>query len=279
MLNFTLPADERVRFELASGGFQSIKLWREVEGALRFRAVFSPHDNPNLVLDYPLRQQALDGRRRALRLWMPSPAMFLNADRSPSVDARVFYSPRLCRFSNAPHAAVVRTTRKTGQYIDPLHHRLAACPPLARWHLDALPPSDEGNSEGVPAEGGAKTFIYADLPAIDPCEHPHPRALAYIARGHGHGPSPHRAPIPQFSYSVTPLYADTRVAMPLNWVCDDLPQEDRPPPVGCRGRSARTRDFSGAGVIRGFGMRRMDAYRRIGSASRLLAPSWGARTL
>ncbi|KAJ7723681.1 hypothetical protein B0H16DRAFT_1737125 [Mycena metata] len=44
--------------------------------------------------------------------------------------------------------------------------------------------------------------------------------------------APHRAPIPHFSYSVTPLYADTRVAMPLNWVCDHLPQEGRPPPVG-----------------------------------------------
>ncbi|KAJ7721119.1 glycosyl transferase family 90-domain-containing protein [Mycena metata] len=177
MLNFTLPADERVRFELASGGFQLIELLREVEGALPpFRAVFSPHDNPNLVLDYQLRQQALDAAKK-------------------------------------------------GTYIDPAHpppqthgwH--AACPPLARTQLDALPPPP-------------KTFIHAHLPAMDPCQHPaHLRAHgAYIA--HGHGPTPHRALIPQFSYSVTPLHADIRVAMPLNWVSDDFPQEGQPPPVG-----------------------------------------------
>ncbi|KAJ7035198.1 glycosyl transferase family 90-domain-containing protein [Mycena alexandri] len=177
MLNFTLPADERVRFELASGGFQLIGLLSEVEGVLPpFRAVFSPHDNPNLVLDYQLRQQALDAA-------------------------------------------------KAGTYIDPTHPPppthgwLAACPPLARAQLDALPPPP-------------KTFIHNHLPAIDPCQHPaHLRAHgAYIA--HGHGPSPHRALIPQFSYSVTPLHSDIRLAMPLNWVSDDLPQEGRPPPLG-----------------------------------------------
>ncbi|KAJ7171166.1 hypothetical protein C8R46DRAFT_1087853 [Mycena filopes] len=196
MLNFTLPKDEGVRFELASGGFQMIELLKEVEEALPpFRAVFSPHDNPNLVLDYQLRQQAL-------------------------------------------------TAAKAGTYL-PLHPPpdprpsgwLAACSPLARAQLDALPPPfDERNpNEGVPSvtDGeGPKTFIHAHFPAMDPCQHPaHLRAHgAYIA--HGHGPSPHRALIPQFSYSVTPLHSDIRVALPINWVSDDLPNEGRPPPVG-----------------------------------------------
>ncbi|KAJ7171152.1 glycosyl transferase family 90-domain-containing protein [Mycena filopes] len=178
MLNFTLPKDEGVRFELASGGFQMIELLKEVEEALPpFRAVFSPHDNPNLVLDYQLRQQAL-------------------------------------------------TAAKAGTYL-PLHPPpgprpsgwLAACSPLARAQLDALPPPP-------------KTFIHAHFPAMDPCQHPaHLRAHgAYIA--HGHGPSPHRALIPQFSYSVTPLHSDIRVALPINWVSDDLPNEGRTPPLG-----------------------------------------------
>jgi hypothetical protein len=52
MLNFTLPENEAVRFELATGGFQIIELLKEVEADLPpFRAVFSPHDNPNLVID------------------------------------------------------------------------------------------------------------------------------------------------------------------------------------------------------------------------------------
>ncbi|KAJ7721132.1 glycosyl transferase family 90-domain-containing protein [Mycena metata] len=174
MLNFTLPADERVRFELASGGFQLIELLREVEGALPpFRAVFSPHDNPNLVLDVCVSLNLL---------------------------LRVPY----CRHRPRPPPPQTHGWR-------------AACPPLTRTQIDALPPPP-------------KTFIHAYLPAIDPCQHPaHLRAHgAYIA--HGHGPSPHRALVPQFSYSVTPLHSDIRVAMPLNWVC--AISLDVPPPVG-----------------------------------------------
>jgi hypothetical protein len=59
MLNFTLPADPAVRLELATGGFQLIELLSEVEAELPpFRAVFSPHDNPNVGLDvsgFPFR--------------------------------------------------------------------------------------------------------------------------------------------------------------------------------------------------------------------------------
>jgi hypothetical protein len=48
-----------VRLELATGGFQLIELLREVEAELPpFRAVFSPHDNPNVGLDvsgFPFR--------------------------------------------------------------------------------------------------------------------------------------------------------------------------------------------------------------------------------
>ncbi|KAJ7143768.1 glycosyl transferase family 90-domain-containing protein [Mycena epipterygia] len=61
MLNSTLPVDEAVRLELSTGGFQIIELLVEVERDIPpFRAVFSPHDNPNLVTDYQLKQQALE---------------------------------------------------------------------------------------------------------------------------------------------------------------------------------------------------------------------------
>ncbi|KAJ6494082.1 glycosyl transferase family 90-domain-containing protein [Mycena vitilis] len=181
MLNFTLPEDERVRNELAAGGFEVMELLREVEVDLPpFRAVFSPHDSPNLVLDYELRQEALAAAR-------------------------------------------------AGTYIDTLnlppekHGWLAACPPRSPAHLAS-------ESGALPAP--PKTFIHAALPATDPCLHPtHLRSHgAYLA--HGAGPAPHRVLVPQFSYSVTPLHADVRVAMPLNWVSDDLPSEGRPPPLG-----------------------------------------------
>jgi hypothetical protein len=60
MVNFTLPGNENVRFNLAGGGFQIIELLEEVQDFIPpFRAVFSPHDNPNLHTDFELRSMAL----------------------------------------------------------------------------------------------------------------------------------------------------------------------------------------------------------------------------
>ncbi|KAJ7474737.1 glycosyl transferase family 90-domain-containing protein [Mycena latifolia] len=179
MLNFTLPENEEVRLELAAGAFQIIDLLAEVEHDIPpFRAVFSPHDNPNLATDYELKKMALDAAA-------------------------------------------------AGKYIDVAkpppqkHGWLAACPPLSRAHLDALPPPT-----------APKTFIHAHLPAMDPCQHPAHLAAHGQYLAHGAGPAPHRALVPQFSYSVTPLHSDIRPAMPLNWVPDELPNEGRPPPLG-----------------------------------------------
>ncbi|KAJ7347923.1 glycosyl transferase family 90-domain-containing protein [Mycena albidolilacea] len=182
MLNFTLPADPAVRLELATGGFQLIELLREVEAELPpFRAVFSPHDNPNVGLDYELRQQALEAARK-------------------------------------------------GTYIDTTHpppqkHAgwLSACPPFSRAWRDF----NDGKTPPPP-----KSFVHDALLAADPCHHPTLLRShgAYLA--HGAGPAPYRTLVPQFSYSVTPLHADVRVALPLNWVPDGIPNEGRPPPLG-----------------------------------------------
>jgi hypothetical protein len=75
MLNFTLPADPAVRLELATGGFQLIELLSEVEAELPpFRAVFSPHDNPNVGLDvsgFPFGFFPLCSRWRSGYLQLP----------------------------------------------------------------------------------------------------------------------------------------------------------------------------------------------------------------
>ncbi|KAJ7840828.1 hypothetical protein B0H14DRAFT_3869377 [Mycena olivaceomarginata] len=203
MLNFTLPADPAVRLELATGGFQLIELLSEVEAELPpFRAVFSPHDNPNVGLDYELRQQALEAARK-------------------------------------------------GTYVDTTHpppqkHAgwLSACAPFSRawrdFHDGKIPPPYEREKPnwgvpGVPGgegEEGPKSFVHDALLAADPCHHPTLLRShgAYLA--HGVGPAPYRTLVPQFSYSVTPLHADVRVALPLNWVPDDIPNEGRPPPLG-----------------------------------------------
>ncbi|KAF7368753.1 hypothetical protein MVEN_00200300 [Mycena venus] len=90
MLNFTLPADEGVRLELASGGFQIIELLKEVEAELPpFRAVFSPHDNPNLVVDWELRQQALDAAKAGTSDAVPSSPADIDPTNPPPGEARL----------------------------------------------------------------------------------------------------------------------------------------------------------------------------------------------
>ncbi|KAJ6555186.1 glycosyl transferase family 90-domain-containing protein [Mycena vulgaris] len=194
MLNFTLPGDEAVRLELAAGAFQIIELLAEVERDIPpFRAVFSPHDNPNLVTDYELKKLALDAAAAGKYIDVANP------------------SPQK-------------------------HGWLAACPPLSPAQLDALPPPFEAerpNTAPPSVPGSApRTFIHAHLPAMDPCQHPAHLAAHGQYLAHGAGPAPHRALIPQFSYSVTPLHSDIRGGMPLNWVPDNVPAEGRSPPLG-----------------------------------------------
>ncbi|KAF4610078.1 hypothetical protein D9613_010468 [Agrocybe pediades] len=58
--NFSLPDDDISPNGLAKGAYDIMKLLKEVEGSIPpFRAIFSPHDNPNLATDFELRKQAL----------------------------------------------------------------------------------------------------------------------------------------------------------------------------------------------------------------------------
>ncbi|KAK2462820.1 hypothetical protein APHAL10511_005211 [Amanita phalloides] len=64
LLNYTLPGNDKVRYDLAKGAFEIMELLEEVDRFLPpFRAVFSPHDNPNLFTDWELKQMALEAAR------------------------------------------------------------------------------------------------------------------------------------------------------------------------------------------------------------------------
>ncbi|PFH51587.1 glycosyltransferase family 90 protein [Amanita thiersii Skay4041] len=64
LVNFTLPGNENVRYNLAGGGLELIELLEDVEKYIPpFRAVFSPHDNPNLPTDYELKKMALEAAK------------------------------------------------------------------------------------------------------------------------------------------------------------------------------------------------------------------------
>ncbi|GLB41254.1 putative glycosyltransferase family 90 protein [Lyophyllum shimeji] len=60
LVNSTLPRKERGQHDLATGAYQVMDLLKDVEEFIPpFRAVFSPHDNPNLHTDFELKSEAL----------------------------------------------------------------------------------------------------------------------------------------------------------------------------------------------------------------------------
>ncbi|KAF7316645.1 SPX domain-containing protein [Mycena chlorophos] len=205
MLNFTLPEDERVRFTLAQGAFELMKLLEGVEHELPpFRAVFSPHDNPNLLTDWELRQQALDAAREGKYIDIAHPP----AEKHGWLSACPPFAP--ARLHPLP-------------------------PPFEESRPNTGKPSVPGTSPSIfdiDHLEKPRTFIHTHRLAMDPCLHPSHMRTHGNYLSHGDGPGPHRLLIPQFSYSTTPLHSDIRPAMPINWVTDDFPHEGRRPPVG-----------------------------------------------
>ncbi|KAJ7067168.1 glycosyl transferase family 90-domain-containing protein [Mycena amicta] len=195
MLNFTLPENEQVRFELAKGAFQMIELLAEVQHELpAFRA-------------WELQQQALEAAKKSqyIDLANPPPAKYgWLAACPPFSPARLDALP--LPFDESHPNAGKPSVPGTAPSIFDIDYPAADFPP--------------------------KTFIHNHRPAMDPCLHPsHLRTHgAYLP--HGDGPGPQRSLIPQFSYSTTPLHSDIRPALPLNWVPDDYPLEGCPPPLG-----------------------------------------------
>ncbi|KAG6817367.1 hypothetical protein H0H87_009554 [Tephrocybe sp. NHM501043] len=60
MVNSSLPGNAKVQHDLSLGAYEVMELLEDVEDAIPpFRAVFSPHDNPNLPTDWELKDQAL----------------------------------------------------------------------------------------------------------------------------------------------------------------------------------------------------------------------------
>ncbi|KAJ7262915.1 glycosyl transferase family 90-domain-containing protein [Mycena rebaudengoi] len=209
LLNFTLPGDEETRFNLATGAFQTIELLTEVERHIPpFRAVFSPHDNPNLPTDYELQTMALEAA---------AAGKYIDINHPPPVK----------------HGWISACPPFSPAWLDPIPFSSEDGPPIT--YPPPLPPQPLRRSDPMTPDPtkniydtAARTlppkprsFIHDHLRAMDPCLHPthltaHGEYLAQRA-----GPTPHRTLIPQFSYSSTLLHHDIRPAMPLNWVPDD----------------------------------------------------------
>ncbi|KAJ3524555.1 hypothetical protein NMY22_g10948 [Coprinellus aureogranulatus] len=185
MLNSTSPADESV-----SGDYLP-----------PFRAVFSPHDNPNLHSDWELRDEAIDAAKRGKYL-----------DMTKEREHKLHGWKSACNpFSPA--------------WMDPI--------PYSPYHppvSDIFALKHESPFAHSPSRSPRpKTFIYNHRASMDPCLHPSHLLSHGQFLSHGTGPVPHRRLIPQFGYSPTTLHEDIMLALPFNWVADVLPREDDPP--------------------------------------------------
>ncbi|EIN13340.1 hypothetical protein PUNSTDRAFT_58013 [Punctularia strigosozonata HHB-11173 SS5] len=172
-----------------------IALLKDVEQWIPpFRAVFSPHDNPNLLASWRLREEAkkavAEGRYLDIHDLPPHENIGWLSACAPTSPARALATP--------------------------------------------FPPSSESYETSFPdlsAPNRTRTFVRSHLAAMDPCTHPslftsHGQFLSHHA-----GPGLESPPlVPQFSYSTSAAHADLRPAGVGGWVEDvegDLGWEEK----------------------------------------------------
>lgn len=204
LLNYTLPSQSSSPNDMTEGGFMVMDLLKEVQDYIPpFRAVFSPHDTPNLLRDYELRRSALEA------------ATLGTCECFTSVAIRLGPYPNQCDLDI-----------DSSQPIEPkpYHGWIAACHPKSPARRE--PPNWSLPPPLVPPPH-AKSFIFDHREAMDPCQHPSIMRQHGQFLSHKEGPVPQRSLIPQFSYGPTLLHDDIVSAVPHGWV-SDLSLEDDP---------------------------------------------------
>ena len=197
IVNETLPDDEYERQRLLDSAHRMVRLMKEVEEDLPlFRAVFGPHDNPNVFLTEEMRSKAVDAGKAGVRKFSHMSVL------RPDYDWLVYFAD-----INIDRDATLNTAGW-----------LHACPSHSRANQPFLEDEDDIETETLmPKE---KTFIYDHLLAMDPCTHPSLLSQHGQFLSHGTGPDAHAYPIPHFSYCSTMLHADIRVPHPSSWLDD-----------------------------------------------------------
>lgn len=200
LLNFTLPGNETSHHDMAEGAVMLIDLLEQVQQYIPpFRAVFSPHDNPNLFTDFELRQLALNLAARGK-------GMVQNLSR-PALNLSLQVIRNL-------HRRQIQT--KFDGWISACSTSSAAWQKAFNWYD---PP--------YPALVRPKSFIYDHRAGMDPCQHPHLFQQHGQFLSHKKGPVPDHDLIPQFSYSPTlGVHSDITAAVPHGWISDLSPSHN-----------------------------------------------------
>ncbi|KAF7980094.1 hypothetical protein HWV62_39906 [Athelia sp. TMB] len=160
-----------------------------------FRAVFSPHDNPNLLTDWEVKNMLIEAAAAGTR---ESPFSHTRAHANAHADV----DP-----THVPEAKV------SGW--------LAACSP----HSPARTTPFDLDTPPAPHN---KTFVHDHVKVMDPCAHPSILHHTGQFLSAGYGTAVERRFVPQFSFSSTHLHHDIVVGAPNAWVADTDPREDVP---------------------------------------------------
>ncbi|EAU85480.2 Cap3p [Coprinopsis cinerea okayama7 len=202
LLNYALNDMSR-KGHFTSGARTVSKLLEEVDEFIpAFRAVFNPHDNPNLLSDYGLLQAAIQAGKEG---------RYLDLDDVPPGNEEGNW------LASCHPESPARTQSIDLSDGDPSLTKLLK--------LKHNSPYASGHRRNYP-----KTFIHDHKLSMNPCLHPsHLLTHGQFIHSNMDGSTTDRLLIPQFSYSPTALHHDIALAMPYNWVRDVLPRVDDPP--------------------------------------------------
>jgi hypothetical protein len=155
----------------------------------------SPHDGPNRLSDWAIKQATLE---------------------AATAKTRELHLLLLC--SSALRIGFLDIERQALPKVAS-HGWTSACHPSSLARRIPL------NLDMPPSSPTKKTFIYDHLKTMDPCNHPdhfhhHGQFLS-----HNMGPGPQHVMVPEFSYCATTLHHNIRIPVPYGWVPDVTPRE------------------------------------------------------
>lgn len=188
---------------LLRGLDEIVDLLLPVEDALPpYRAVFSPHDNPNLLSDYYVKKATLDA--------------------AAAGECMLFYP----KIKSLEPSCLMCLSDVDISRLPPIKHLgfASACGP----GTPGRPVEYPINQYVRPPPRTEKTFIHDHRLSMDPCRHPYIfyHHAQYVS--HDLGPAPQPTMIAQFSYCSTPLYHDIQPPTFISWTEDILPRENDP---------------------------------------------------
>lgn len=204
--NYSFSTGEHSPEDLLQGADQIIALLEDVEKSIPpFRAIFSPRDNPDLPLNFELRERA----RKAARA-------------GTGECSHETGNMNMCVWLTSHAVAIVLDNSHTSRPSP--GGWLGACPPESPARQQVI---NWGKApSGFLNSSRPKSLIYNHRSSMDPCQSPSHFLLHGQFISYREGPAPHETLIPQFSYSPTTVHQDITAAMPINWIEDLLPEDN-----------------------------------------------------